>query len=65
MDTFTIGEQVVQIIHPFLPVLTIEKVNENGTYHCSYHDEKHVDHTGDFKAEELMKYVNPATIYRL
>ncbi len=65
MDTFTIGEQVVQKSSPYIPVLTVEKINDNGTYHCSYHDAKHKDCTGDFNAEELQKYVNPATIYKL
>ena len=65
MDTFTIGDQVVQKSSPYLPVLTIEKINDNGTYHCSYHDEKHKEMAGDFKGVDLKEYVNPATIYRL
>jgi uncharacterized protein YodC (DUF2158 family) len=64
MNTFTVGEKVVQQSSPYLPVLTILKINDNGTYHCQYHDDKHHEHFEDFAESSLKQYFDPATIIR-
>jgi len=65
MNTFTTGEKVVLTTNPILQLVTVLKVNDNGTYHCQYEDKRHEVKTSDFSASLLRKYVDPTVVYRL
>ena len=62
MNTFTLGEKVVLKTSPYMPVLTIKKINENGTYSCLFENEKHEEQNRNYEEGLLQKYFNPATI---
>jgi len=62
MNTFTLGDKVVLKTSPYLPVLTVLKINENGTYNCHFESEKHKDNYCDYQEGLLQKYSDPATI---
>ena len=65
MNTFTQGEKVALVTSPILKLMTITKINDNGTYHCQFEDEKHHVKEGDFVETLLKKYTDPTVIYRL